>query len=194
MGDTVSPPSANHDLPPDAHAPEHVEWEGRFVVAKTRGRWEYVSRARGIQAAVIVAIDDGHVLLVEQYRVPMGRRSLELPAGLIGDHEGEPHEDAARAAARELEEETGYRPGRIEERGHFYSSPGMLSESFYLFRAYDLEKVGDGGGTESEEITVHRVRLDEVADFVEERRTHGVGVDAKLLLLLGGSIIGKDTA
>lgn len=180
------------DLPPDAQAPEEVVWEGRFVVAKTRGRWEYVSRARGIRAALIVAVEDGHVLLVEQYRVPMGRRSLELPAGLIGDDESHGDEDAAVAAARELEEETGYRAGRIVECGHFFSSPGMLSESFYLFRAFDLERVGDGGGTESEDITVHRVPLDEIPAFVESRRAEGVGVDAKVLLLLGASIIGEN--
>ena len=176
-------------LPPDAEAREEVVWEGRFVVARKRGRWEYVSRARGIQAALILAIDDGHVLLVEQYRVPMGRRSLELPAGLIGDEEDAPDEDAACAALRELEEETGYRARHIDDCGQFYSSPGMLSESFHLFRASTLERVGTGGGTESEDITVHRVPLDALPAFVESRRKQGVGIDAKLLLLLGASII-----
>lgn len=176
----------------DADETEEIVWEGRFVVAKKRGRWEYVSRARGIQAALILAIHDGHVLLVEQYRVPMGRRSLELPAGLVGDT-GDGNEQPAVAAKRELEEETGYRAGRIEECGRFFSSPGMLSESFHLFRASELTKVGEGGGTESEAITVHRVRLDEVPAFVEERRKAGVGIDAKLLLLLGPAILGGET-
>ena len=94
-------------LPPDAHASEEVMWSGKFVVAKRRGRWEYVSRARDIRAAVILAVDAGHVLLVEQYRVPLGKPCLELPAGLIGDEtEGE---QALESAMRELEEETGYR-------------------------------------------------------------------------------------
>lgn len=179
------------DLPPDALADEDVVWQGRYVTAKKRGRWEYVSRARGIRAALILAIEDGHVLLVEQYRVPMGRRSLEIPAGLIGDEDDASGEEPAVAAARELEEETGYRPAVVEDCGHFFSSPGMLSESFYLFRASALEKVGDGGGTASESITVHRVALDAVPDFVEARRREGVGIDAKLLVLLGGAIIGR---
>jgi len=88
----------------DEDAPEKVMWQGKFITAKTRGKWEYVGRARGIKAAVILAIDDGHVLLVEQYRVPLGANCIELPAGLIGDQDAD--EDALTSAARELEEET----------------------------------------------------------------------------------------
>ena len=77
---------------------EQIVWQGRFITAKTRGKWEYVSRARGIKAAVILAVDDGDVLLVEQYRVPLGVNCLELPAGLVGDEtENEPVEHAAAA-------------------------------------------------------------------------------------------------
>ena len=127
--------------------PEQTVWQGKYIAAKRRGTWEYVSRARGIQAAVIVAIEDGHVILVEQYRVPLGRRCLELPAGLVGDEtEGESVE---ASAARELEEETGYRADRIVSLGSFYSSPGMVSEGFTLVRATGLTKVGEGGGTAS---------------------------------------------
>ena len=65
---------------------EEVVWAGKFITAKVRGKWEYVARSRGIRAAVILAIDeDDHVLLVEQFRVPLGRACLELPAGLVGD-------------------------------------------------------------------------------------------------------------
>ena len=71
----------------DHAAPEELMWQGRFIAAKRKGRWEYVGRTRGIQAAVIVAVDDGHILLVEQYRVPLGRACLELPAGLVGDEQ-----------------------------------------------------------------------------------------------------------
>lgn len=67
--------------------PEEIMWQGRFITAQRRGTWEYVGRARGIKAAVILAVEDGHVLLVEQYRVPLGANCIELPAGLIGDHD-----------------------------------------------------------------------------------------------------------
>lgn len=173
-------------------SPEEIMWEGRFITAKRRGRWEYVGRVRGIHAAVILAIDEAadgrHVLLVDQYRVPLGRRCIELPAGLVGDHdEGE---EAMLAATRELEEETGYRPGRMEALGEFYSSPGMVSESFTLFRAHDLVKTGEGGGVDGEDIRVHRVPLASLGEQVAAWRAEGFAIDVKLLLLLGAGIAG----
>ena len=161
-----------------------IMWEGRFITAKREGKWEYVSRSRGIRAAVILAIDKGHVLLVEQYRVPLGKSCIELPAGLIGDHDGNADEDASIAAICELEEETGYRAATIRNCGEFYSSPGMVSESFTLFKTGGLTKVSEGGGTDGEDITVHRVALAGLDDFVEKKRREGAGIDVKLLLLL----------
>ncbi len=164
-----------------------TEWEGRYLTIQKQGTWEYATRAGDIAAAVIVAIDDGHILLVEQFRVPIGRNCLELPAGLVGDEtEGE---SVAVAAGRELEEETGYRADRIEDLGLFYSSPGMTSESFTLVRASGLTRVGDGGGDGDENITVHRVALAEIPAFVAEKRAEGVAVDAKMVLILAASIL-----
>ena len=169
--------------------PEEIVWQGKFVTAKTRGKWEYVSRARGIRAAVILAIDDAdHVILVEQYRVPLGRICIELPAGLIGD--GDVDEDDATAAARELEEETGYRAERMEVLGEFWSSPGMVTESYSLLRAHGLTRIGPGGGTDSENITVHRVALSGIAAAIADWRALGHAIDTKLLLLLAPHILG----
>lgn len=167
--------------------PVETMWQGRFITAKREGSWEYVSRSRGIGAAVILAIDDGHVLLVEQYRVPLHQKCLELPAGLIGDDAE--NEDPMKAAARELEEETGYRAGQMQDLGIYYSSPGMVSESFRLVKALDLQKVGDGGGVAGENITVHRVALDRLEAFVADKRSEGCGIDVKMLLLLGAAFI-----
>jgi ADP-ribose pyrophosphatase len=162
---------------------EEVMWQGRFITAKRRGKWEYVSRARGIKAAVILAVEDGHVLLVEQYRVPLGANCIELPAGLIGDHdEGE---DTLTSAARELEEETGYRAETLEIVGEFFSSPGMVSESFTLVRASGLTRVSDGGGVDGEDITVHRIALSDLPSFVQAKRAQGCVIDVKLLMLPG---------
>ncbi len=162
--------------------PEEIMWAGRFITAKRRGTWEYVARSRGIRAAVILAIDDGHVLLVEQFRVPLGRTCIELPAGLIGDEDA--NEDATVAAIRELEEETGYRATQMDNLGEYFSSPGMVSESFTLFQAHDLQKVSDGGGVEGENITVHRVALNDLPALIDAKRSEGVAVDVKLLLFL----------
>ena len=167
--------------------PEEVVWQGRFIAAKRRGRWEYVGRTRSISAAVILAVDDGHVLLVEQYRVPLGRMCIELPAGLVGDDA--PGEAIETAAARELEEETGYRAGWIETIGEFASSPGMVSETFTLLRARDLEQVGEGGGVEGEDIVVHRVALAAAPAFLDARRAQGAAIDVRLLLLLGAGLL-----
>lgn len=162
-------------------------WQGKYLSVRREGTWEYVARARDIRAAVIVAIDDGQILLVEQHRVPVGGRCLELPAGLVGDEtDGEAIESAA---IRELEEETGYRAARMVDLGAFYSSSGMSSEGFSLMRAEDLTRVGKGGGVAGEDIAVHRVPLGEVAAFVEARRRDGVAMDAKLLLLLGANML-----
>lgn len=165
--------------------PEVTQWQGRFITAKTRGRWEYVSRARGIKAAVILAITpEDEVVLVEQFRIPLGKPCIEMPAGLIGDDAGGEGEEAATAAIRELEEETGYRAARIEDMGEYYSSPGMVSESFTLFRAYDLERVGPGGGVEGEGITVHHVPRADLPRFLAGKRGEGYGIDVRLLMLL----------
>jgi ADP-ribose pyrophosphatase len=173
----------------DADAPEEIMWQGKFITARRRGRWEYVGRARGIRAAVILAVDDeDHVILVDQYRVPLGRRCVELPAGLVGDDQ--PGEETEIAAARELEEETGYRPGRIEVIGEFFSSPGMVSESFTLLRAHDLVKVSDGGGVDGEDIVVHRVPLSGIGEAVARWRAEGYAMDVKMLTLLGPGILG----
>ena len=174
---------------PDAEVPEEIRWQGRFITAKQRGRWEYVSRSRGIRAAVILALDEGDVILVEQYRVPLGKNCLELPAGLIGDDDSVDHEHVQAAAARELEEETGYSSQNWEEIGEFYSSPGMVSESFTLLKATGLTKTGEGGGTGDEDIKVHRVKLAAIEQEIARFRENGTGIDVRLLLLLGSGLL-----
>lgn len=176
---------------PAPDTPIETRWEGRFITVKQQGTWEYVSRSRGIHAAVILAIDDAvdgrHVILVEQYRVPLKVNCLELPAGLVGDDSA--GEAAEMAAERELEEETGYRAAHWRVVGEFYSSPGMVSESFTLLIATGLTRVGDGGGVDSEDIVVHRVPIDGIADFVAAKRAEGCGIDVRVAMLLAGGLL-----
>ena len=165
------------DLPP-----VEVMCEGKFVRALRRGKWEYASRARDIRAVVILAEHEGKVILVSQPRVPTDCRCIELPAGLVGDHD--PGATVETTAIKELEEETGFTASRVERLGDFYASPGMLAEGFTLVRAHGVRKIGDGGGDESEDINVHLVSRADISNFVEQKRAEGFGVDAKLLLLL----------
>jgi ADP-ribose pyrophosphatase len=166
----------------DRDAPLEVKWEGKFVRALKRGRWEYVSRTGSVNAVVILAETEGKVVLIDQYRVPVGKRCLELPAGLVGDED--PDATVSGTAIKELEEETGYSAERIELLGDFQSSPGMLSESFTLVRAHGLRKVGEGGGTEHEDINVHLVSREDIPAFVEARRVEGMAIDVKLLVFM----------
>jgi ADP-ribose pyrophosphatase len=165
------------DLPP-----VEVMWEGKFVRALRRGKWEYASRARDIRAVVILAEYEDKVILVDQPRVPPDCRCIELPAGLIGDHD--PNATVESTAIAELEEETGFTAERVERLGEFYSSPGMLAEGFTLVRAHGLRKVGKGGGDDSEDINVHLIARADIPNFIEQMRAEGFGVDTKLLLLL----------
>ena len=166
----------------DADAPLETVWQGKYIAAMKRGRWDYVSRTGSTNAVVILAEHDGKVILIEQYRVPVGARCLELPAGLVGDEDK--HATVEDTAIKELEEETGFTADRVERLGQFHSSPGMVAESFTLVRAHGVRKIGDGGGTEHEDITVHLVARDDIPAFVEQRRAAGSAVDVKLLNFL----------
>jgi len=166
----------------DQNAALETMWEGKYIRAMKRGRWEYVSRTNATNAAVILAEHEGKVILIEQYRVPLGARCLELPAGLVGDEDE--HATVEETAVKELEEETGFTCDRVERLGDFHSSPGMVAESFTLVRAHGVRKVGEGGGTEHEEIDVHLVAREDIPAFVAERRAAGGAVDVKLLIFL----------
>lgn len=161
--------------------PAQVMWQGKYLRAMKAGRWEYASRTNDVRAVVILAEHDGKLILVEQQRVPIGSRCIEFPAGLVGDED----RDATieQTAVKELEEETGFTAARIERLGDFHSSPGMVAESFTLVRATGLSRIGDGGGTEHEDIVVHLVERARFMDFIARCRARGIAVDAKLLLL-----------
>ncbi len=159
---------------------EHMA-EGRWLALKRRGRWEYASRIRGRAAVVIVALTDaGELLLVEQMRPALGRRCLELPAGLVGDLEASPDESIELAACRELVEETGWSAGQWHRLTQGPPSAGLSDEWVVLLRATELRKVGPGGGDDGEDIEVHQVSLAEVERFASERSAAGVAVDLKL--------------
>ena len=161
-----------------------TRWEGKYLRMVTDDGWEYVERCGGMTAVVIVAMHDGKFILVEQARVPLGKRCIELPAGLVGDEDDLGIEETA---LKELEEETGFVAERVERLGDFYSSPGMVAEGYTLVRAHGVRP----GGTKIEDdIVVHLVAPGEVAGFIAAKRAERLAVDTKLLLLLAGDLLG----
>ena len=167
--------------------------EGRFLRLIRRGRWEFVQRTNNSGVVGIIATtDDGRLVLVEQWRPPVGKRCIELPAGLVGDED--PAEEAAVSAARELEEETGYRARSMQYLTEGVSSAGLTGETLMLFRAKGLEKVHEGGGTEGEKIQVHAVPLEEVPAFVRRRISEGLAVDMKVWTALWFAAVDRSPA
>ena len=166
----------------DPRAGAEVMWQGRYVRALKQGRWEFVSRTNDVRAVVILAEHDGKMILIDQPRMAVGGRCVELPAGLVGDEDR--NATVETTAVKELEEETGFSAERIERLGDFHASPGMLSESFTLVRAHGLSRKGAGGGTEHEDINVHLVARADIPAFVEQKRAEGFAVDVKLLIFL----------
>lgn len=160
---------------------QHTLYEGDYLRLCRTGTWEYVQRVNARGAAVIVAVTpDDALLLVEQPRPALGGPVIELPAGLVGDIVGAEDEDRATAAARELEEETGWRPGRMVYLTGGPPSAGLSGETLWFYRALTLTQIDAGGGDDSEDITVHTVALSDVDAWLAEREAAGVPVDPKV--------------
>jgi ADP-ribose pyrophosphatase len=114
-------------------------------------------------AVVIVAVDDEkNVLLVRQFRHAAGKELLEMPAG--GIDSGETPEETAR---REMQEETGYIPAKLEKLGGFYSAPGYANEYLYLFLATELSPARLIA-EDTEEIKVVRMPLAEAVELIHK--------------------------
>ena len=154
---------------------------GRFLDLVQEGHWEYAHRSNATGAAIILAVtNDRKIVLVEQYRIPVHARTIELPAGIIGDEPEAGDESHADAARRELEEETGYAAQKMVALTTSPASSGVTSEIVTLFHASGLEKVGAGGGVAHEEITVHEIPLDQVDQWLSEQATAGRLIDSKI--------------
>lgn len=160
--------------------PAHTVWEGKWLRMRKKGRWEFVERTndRGLAVIIIAATPDGNLLLVEQERVPVGRRTIEMPAGLVGDTTA--GESAETAAGRELLEETGWEASRIEFLLRGPTSSGMSGEEVVFVRATGLRRVHAGGGDATEAIIVHEVPIADVPRFLAARMAQGYAVDPRL--------------
>ena len=105
-------------------------------VVKPNGKKTTREVVEHVDCVVILPVDsEGNILLVRQYRHAVDKELLELPAGSI-----DPGETPEEGASRELREETGYKPGKLERLGGFYAAPGYCTEYLHFFRASQLEK------------------------------------------------------
>jgi ADP-ribose pyrophosphatase len=165
----------------DAHdQPTETLYEGQWLRMQRRGHWEFAERTHGKGMAVIVVAvtPDDDVLFVEQYRVPLGSRTIEMPAGLVGDDHA--HDTLESAARRELIEETGWDPAKVEVLLVGPTSAGMSSERIAFVRATGLRRVGAGGGVDGEGITVHAVPRLQAPAWLVARQAEGFELDLKL--------------
>lgn len=166
---------------PDADTPVGVLHQGHWLTLKHRGRWEFVARNNPGGAAIIIAVTPAdEILFVEQFRVPIMQRTIEMPAGLVGDLEDHDEEDPLAAARRELEEETGYSCNDLRWLHSGPSSAGMSTEMMHFVRAQGLHRVGAGGGDASEDITVHAIAREQAGAWLLEMTHAGYSIDPKL--------------
>ncbi len=163
----------------DQHEPR-VVYEGKYQRMVVRGTWEYSERthAGGLAAIIIAVTPDDNVVFVEQFRVPLQARTIEMPAGLVGDVTA--GESIEASAVRELEEETGWTAAHAEVLMIGPTSSGASSEKIAFVRATGLSRIGAGGGDDSEDITVHEIPRAKAAAWLVDKMGEGYALDAKL--------------
>lgn len=161
--------------------PKETLYQGKYLRMVRQGTWEYSERVGATGIVVLVPITpQREIVLVEQFRVPIDAYVIEIPAGLVGDKEGQEEESLELGAARELEEETGFRAGKLQRLMEGPSSAGSSSSVVTFFLATDLVRTGPGGGDEHEDIVVHVVPLDGVHAWLEAQVKAGKVLDPKV--------------
>ena len=147
--------------------------------------WEFVDRVQASGAVGIAAVTKSRELvLVEQLRPPLGKQVIDIPAGLVGDVQGEEDEPWRLAAQRELLEETGFHAEKFKLLTTSPSAAGISSEIVRLALATDLSKMGDGGGDETENIQTHLAPLDDIEDWLDQQEQQDKMIDFKIFVAL----------
>jgi len=166
-----------------------IVWQGKFMTAveityrDARGvirTWEALERSGIGGIVVMVAVTpSGNVILEKQFRPPLGRDVIELPAGLV-----EPGESMEVAAKRELIEETGWAAKKLEFLAEGPISTGASTEALRAYLCTELEQVDKNGGDDNEIIEVIEVPIESVQEFLRKAQTQGALVDLKVFGLV----------
>jgi len=164
-------------------------WKGKFMSAveityrDARGAvrtWEALERVSVGGIVVMVAVTPaGNVLIEKQFRPPLGRDVIELPAGLV-----DPGESMEAAAKRELIEETGWSARNLDFLAEGPISTGASTEVLRAFLCTGLEHVGKNGGDDNEIIEVIEVPLNNALEFLRNAQTKRILVDLKVYGLI----------
>ncbi len=144
------------------------------------GTWEYSERVHpgGLAAIILAVTPEDRIIFVEQFRIPIQQRTIEMPAGLVGDIDA--GESIEQAAIRELEEETGWTADHAEILLIGPVSSGASSERIAFVRATGLRKVSSGGGDIDENIVVHEIPSTQAAAWLVEKMHADFAMDPKL--------------
>ncbi len=154
---------------------------GRYLQLVDEDGWEFAERTRGTGVVAVVAVtDDERLVLTEQFRPVVNAGVIDLPAGMAGDADEFVGESFQTAAARELEEETGFEAASWTRLATVPTSPGLTSETVTLFLAEHLSRTGSGGGDAGESITVHAAPLADLSEWLAQRTDAGQLIDPKV--------------
>ncbi|HEX7505349.1 MAG TPA: NUDIX hydrolase [Polyangia bacterium] len=160
---------------------DRIVAETKFLRLIEREGWYFVERPNSKGVVTILPFTrERKLILVEQLRAPLRRKVIEFPAGLMGDEAGHEKEDPLVAASRELVEETGYQARDLELIATTATSPGMANEMVHFVLAWNLDRLGPGGGVDGENIVVHEVPITEARAWLRQQERNGLVIAAKV--------------
>jgi ADP-ribose pyrophosphatase len=161
--------------------PDRILVQTHYLRMVERDGWFFVERPNCTGVVTVMPLTHERCLIfVEQFRPPLGRRVIEFPAGLMGDELGQEKESPVSAAQRELLEETGYEARDLEVVSSSATSPGLANELVHFVLAWNLDRVGAGGGIANEEIVVHEVPIEMAREWLSKREKEGLVIAAKV--------------
>ncbi len=160
---------------------KEILFEGKYRRFVCKDGWEFLERHRSNQVVVLIPVTDKReVVFVEQFRIPVERKIIEFPAGLVNDMDIFSHESLEETARRELLEETGYEAETLKKIRYAPANSAVATDMLTVYYATGLKKVGAGGGDATEQILVHPVPFDQVDAWLEEQVKLGKYVDLKV--------------